>query len=686
MDFLHFLFPLLLPLAIIAHGAAWRYRTRIPLLPACALGIASASAMLVVLATPWYWLASYTKEIALILTGITTGIPLALLLFWKKNNHHTHISLESSAIDPERSGEKNPFHVPALIALYGILLSTLGAGIFFSHTQHSLLGPWEAVSGWFFVLFFLLALTLILITIRWQSTQGRLVLWILFCALSYIAGTLLFPYGFGFDPFIHQAAEKHILIHGSITPKTPYYIGHYILVVTMGHLVPFVPFDIVDRLITPLLAALTVPAALWYALQSTPQRTWSILGALMIIGYGAYTLSTPWGLSVLFFTLTLCMIQNSKAPMAHTLAVLFALCSFCIHPLAGIGALLTCALSLVRHYTHPPLRTAMSLLGITAGVAAYVGALIIGSHRGGLVVAPTAPHEIAERSITFLRTLFSFTTRFDGVIDFVYLGTHAAPPVLFILAIGSLILHKKNTPYASPLITPLYTALALILSAASILVGISIPELPIKEQSDYGLRLLSIALIPLCIAASPLIEKGSLILTTSRFPGFRYVTALVLAGALTSGIYLSYPHRDAYSASHAYTLATADIEAVRWIETHTPTQDYVVLSNQIIAAAALREFGFERSFPMQYNNSTQEQYFYPIPTTGPLAREYEALIANPGRDVPSRVATATDKRTVFVILPIYESDLERKKASLEKEADATMTIRNERYIYRFDFR
>ena len=60
--------------------------------------------------------------------------------------------------------------------------------------------------------------------------MAGLVLSSLHLLLTFSVANIIFPLGFGFDPFIHQATEKHILDFGFILPKKLYYIGQYVLV------------------------------------------------------------------------------------------------------------------------------------------------------------------------------------------------------------------------------------------------------------------------------------------------------------------------------------------------------------------------------------------------------------------------------------------------------------------------
>ncbi|MEK7084130.1 MAG: hypothetical protein AAB932_02775, partial [Patescibacteria group bacterium] len=67
----------------------------------------------------------------------------------------------------------------------------------------------------------------------------------------------------------------------------------------------------------------------------------------------------------------------------------------------------------------------------------------------------------------------------------------------------------------------------------------------------------------------------------------------------------------------------ADIEAVHFIDEHNQGEkNYIVLTNQAVAAAALKEFGFAK----YHETPSGEHYFYSIPTGGPLYQFFRNMV------------------------------------------------------------
>jgi hypothetical protein len=75
----------------------------------------------------------------------------------------------------------------------------------------------------------------------------------------------------------------------------------------------------------------------------------------------------------------------------------------------------------------------------------------------------------------------------------------------------------------------------------------------------------------------------------------------------------------------AVNTTQTDIQVVQAIAADAP-QDYVVLSNQAVAAAALKEFGFKKYF-------ADKIFYYPLPTSLPFIKIILTWLipANPSR-------------------------------------------------------
>jgi hypothetical protein len=171
------------------------------------------------------------------------------------------------------------------------------------------------------------------------------------------------------------------------------------------------------------------------------------------------------------------------------------------------------------------------------------------------------------------------------------------------------------------------------------------------EQSDYALRTLWIigfTLLPFFwFGALAFLKK-----VQTQHPLVKTLTILILAAGATANLYLLYPRVDRVVNHRGYSTGQSDLLAVNFIENqnqHVNTS-YVVLANQSVSAAALRQLGFK----YEYQTAQGPAYFYSIPTGGPLYEFYLEMVDNtPSREVANRVLEYTGVDRVYLIVNDY---------------------------------
>ena len=127
-------------------------------------------------------------------------------------------------------------------------------------------------------------------------------------------------------------------------------------------------------------------------------------------------------------------------------------------------------------------------------------------------------------------------------------------------------------------------------------------------------------------------------------------TVLFISCLLTSSLYLSYPRNDAYTPFHGHTLSATDISAVRFIDTDGGKTPYIVIANQVLASAAIREFGFKTYFIIERNGKKESVFYYPIPSGSPLAQQYYSMLNAPSRQTMIQtMSTVGVARSYFVV-------------------------------------
>lgn len=437
----------------------------------------------------------------------------------------------------------------------------------------------------------------------------------LFSALS--LATQVYGLGYGFDPFLHRATITHIATFGTITPKPLYYIGEYALEL-IGLKIFALPLFRLDVFLSPILTTLGLLIA--FLSRSTTHKTpTSALLALLFLPLSAFVQTTPQALAFIFTAWTLFIPSR---PLATPL--LFALAAVITHPLAGIGALVYVALlSLERLPSNRLILKRFSLAITTLGASVSIP------------VAFALQAKLAHLSLNFhpenliklwQLPISSFTsTHFNTWGDLAYAFIGNAFIIVLILALpGIWSAHKQQTGWHIPGLV----AAAMFINFIIMSLGFDFTFLIAYERLDFALRLLTLTtLFLLPYVGITFSDISTRLQTQTTGLRFGFVTLLAIIGMCS--VYGAYPRHDNYARSAGFNVGPSDVSAVHAIEKNAGTEDYIVLSDQALAAAAVQEFGFKT----YYHNDI---FFYPIPTGGPLYQDFLTMV-----EVAPTTATVT---------------------------------------------
>jgi len=565
-----------------------------------------------------------------------------------------------------------------------------------SATFAALRTPWDAVSPGVFIAF---ALAAGLFAAMLMRGKERALLIPLACALLFTfisVVTLVFPLGYGFDPFIHRATESHLALEGTITPKPFYYIGQYALVLFLHHGFA-VSIETADAWLVPILATLLLPIA-WYAaaVHLAPNRraaTFALAG-LFLIPLSSFITTTPQGLANLWTLLLILtavpFLAQLERPHVWPLA-LPALATLAIHPIAGIPAGLFLAL-LASEPRRASARLkpfasvmywAVALIGSVILPASFVVNSLISSAKLDFDLSALSPAS----AISALHLDLFFENRFDPLLDFVYLfGFNVIGCIIALAVFGWWFERKALAKHLRP-----YALLVAMLAVNFVILSTSFQFtfLIDYERQDYAGRLVPIAAFFL----APFVMLG-LSRIAERLQGspvvLRIGVVLLTAAIVTSAFYLTYPRRDAYETSHGFNVSQADLNAVRAIHTDAAGASYIVLSNQSVAAGAIRESGFAHYFG--------PHYFYPIPTGGELYERFLLMNETPNRDIAQDAATLMNDAckadpscdepkasTVYYVVNDYWWQADRLVETGKQTADRWFAIDDGTvYVFRYD--
>jgi hypothetical protein len=163
---------------------------------------------------------------------------------------------------------------------------------------------------------------------------------------------VVYKIGYGFDPFIHQAAMEIIDKAGVVLPKTPYYLGEYGLIISI-HKIFGIPIYILNKLLVLLMATVLIPSLISKLFQvitkNIKEDNYSFLGTVIILAlsFPLFIISTPQNLSYIFIIAAIISGLIYKNP---TTAIIFALTTTAIHPLSGIPAIIWSIWLVAKYY------------------------------------------------------------------------------------------------------------------------------------------------------------------------------------------------------------------------------------------------------------------------------------------------------------------------------------------------
>lgn len=478
---------------------------------------------------------------------------------------------------------------------------------------------------------------------------------------------LVYRVGFGFDGFLHIASEKIMLASGTLSPKPFYYIGQYVFTTRFAKLLE-VPVENVDRWLVPLAAAILLPLAIYLGHRKSDSAAWPL--ALFLLPLAPFVATTPQAFAYLLGLSALLMLRGRFDGFAHPLAsLILAAWSAAIHPLAGIPFLAIC-LALAAWPNDGsnwlwPRRLASALFAFSGICAVPLMFFVLGLagkadihwDTSGLWSSATW----SEIGNTFLPWIGNHYTVWPSWASLV---AQSLPAILLLAAVMAIILTRGAERAASAILA--LASVALFASSVILKRTGEFAFLIDYERGNYAERLSLIATFMLLVAALPAIAK--MFSRIKRGPPLTGAVAvgfmLAVAAALS---YDALPRHDALVTGRGWTVGQADIEAVRLIDRDAGKQDYTVLANQSVSAAAVMQLGFKR-----YH---EDIFFYPIPTGGEL---YDVFLRmtykEPTRDTAADAGRLGQTQLVYVVLNDYWWNAEYTGEALSGIADAEWPV------------
>ncbi len=554
--------------------------------------------------------------------------------------------------------------------------------LFKSQATSALISPWQTIP-WYFFLYLAFLLVLLILQIVWRSKPALFSIF-LFYFLIFSIAIIVFPLGFGFDPFVHQATLELIAENGAVSPKPLYYLGEYSLL-TIINKIPFVSLSLLHFYLVPLLAAIFIPATLYLALRKWLRSKQTILLsalALLIIPFGILIFTTPQNLAFLFLILIIILSLKSNSWPDLILVYALALAALATHAIAGIPAVLF-ALVLTLYHSNIKNKKYIFIILYSLLIIALPLAFSLVNKANGTNA------EIATSANAPLLSISNPNTE-NIILNTVYFYALNLRFILLALAIAGIIIAWRHRQTCAMFSIYLLASLSLFTSYL-ITSKLNFSYLIFYEQSNFANRILILSflfLLPfIALSLAAFINK---LREQNRFMQISF--GLFICFLILISTYLSYPRFDNYHNSHSYTVSQSDINAVNWIEANKENEDYIVLANQQVSAAALHEFGFKKYYSISELSSEVSElssepaiFYYPIPTGGLLYQYYLNMVyEKPSRETMLKAMELTGVNEAYFVLNKYWWASDKILAEAKLEADSYEIIdKGEIYVFRY---
>ena len=660
--------------------------------------------LIMILGTAVYYIAFLPNELWTLFVLLT---PVAVWLatpkhktFFKIKIWHEHFhKLDRSSLSLAT------ISIVLLLALFAVISNT--------EIFDAVRSTWERIPSIVLWLSALLFGTLSVMAIhgRERSLTLPLVMFTSFFTLSIAA--IVYPLGFGFDSFLHQATEMHIAEFETIDPKPFYYIGQYVSVLFASKAFAL-PLLLVDRFILTILAAIFVPLA-WYfgashLSENKRSAMFSTLG-VFLVPLSSLIVTTPQGLAnlltLLLILLSIPLLLNKKRGLPIWCLWLIGIATAAIHPLAGIPALLYLLLltlrtqppflrklswstkllkaigdkfrepavrNLVDNRPPAPIRFLFWLVAILGSVSLPI-VFIVNALVSGLDTSFSFAALSPVRLVEGMNFNLIFQSGYNTFLDFVYLyGANVL--LLFVLTSVFVLWRYKKQVRESLLALPAIMAVILFINYIVMSAAIDFTFLINYERSNYSDRLIVLIFFFLTpYLALFLVWLWNKLENKSVLS--KSFVLLILVGMMTSQFYLTYPRRDNYDTSRGFNTGTADMLAVDYIEEHAP-DDYIVLANQQVAAAAVFRHGFKKYYG--------DTFYYPIPTGGELYQIFLEMNERPSRELMQEAMKLADVNTAYYVVNDYWWQSERLVETAKLEANDWIAIDDGRvHVFRYNY-
>ncbi len=483
----------------------------------------------------------------------------------------------------------------------------------------SINSPWQVLSSNIFLSYALSTLILILILLmskpphlksKWGGEKKiNLLLLSVHYLFSFSIIILIFKLGFGYDPYLHQASEKLMFSAGTFLPKPFYYIGQYSLVVFLAKIFNH-SVEFFDQLLVPIIAATSLPIVIFQSLKDNfnlhNKTIFLAILLFLLIPFSNFTYTTPQSLANIFVLIIIFLsisFINQRIKSFWPLLIL-ALATCFIHPLSGLPIMLFVVLVWIfyRLKSKNIIKNIFknTFFWIIALGSCFILPIAFWIYSLIKKVNPSSLEQIASSNLwQNLVPSNIFWPRFVDIFDLVYLYQANINLMILLISIIGLIFvifYKQLKNYFIYLIM----FFILVINYLIVISYIKFPFLSVFSERIFNLSfyfLLPFFMIGLILFLKNILKHKHI---------FKPAIFILFSILIAISFYLSYPRVDKYENFHGYSLSATHLKTVNYIEDNYSHQDYIVLADQTLGAAVIKEFGFKKYYA--------EEFYYSLPT------------------------------------------------------------------------
>lgn len=492
--------------------------------------------------------------------------------------------------------------------------------------------PWELTGYKFWSVFIVSNICLVLSILDKKSTKNILLLSLHFLLLSSIV-IILYPLGFGYDSFIHQAVIRNIAETGTIQPRLWLYTGQYALTFFF-HSISQIPLVTINKLLLPILFSLLWPTSLFYGLRYGLNWSFKIsyLATLwsLFIGFNFVIMTTPQSLAYLLVALFVFILPEiNKKNISLYFAWIISIMALTIHPLGGLPLIsFTALLGAWRLKKYRVIKKILVYLIMTGSYVALPLFFALYQKLNGF--AWSEIFTINLDPLLRLPTLHWYQT-YSFPVDWLHnIGDNQLWLYTLLTLVGLYLIFRENKYIFFKKLLIFISILIINYLLSGLLLSFN---LQINYQkNDYIDRigyLIAILVLPILLTTVYFWFKD-IVKNGGHWQQKIFITALTVL-VISTSTYFSYPIYDKHGNSKSFNVTATDLKTVELINQDAKQEPYIVLANQMVGAAAISQYGFANYYNDNFyysmplgNNNIYQNYLNMIEIS---ATRDEALLA-----------------------------------------------------------